>query len=247
MAVVTMSCRLVILIIAASPHPTPGHGPPGRDTTPGLARRLDQPDHCQERRIEDAARLRPRRALGVGLVVTSLPKVTGMKVTIRPSLLNSDHGLNLSPSWRTLYELAKLDKDQFEDGLAAGIIRPDMERKDAIALRRKPKGEEHSLTIVLRVGRFHLIQAAVDALDDETGRPAKPQASGGARSRACRRRRVARKRRLPWPTTPIAPSRKLAASCAARPSISRAKSNRGSNIGHPTDHLLVSGHTCFIR
>ena len=28
---------------------------------------------------------------------------------------------------------------------------------------------------------------------------------------------------------------------------SDGRSNRRSNIGHPTAHLLVSGHTCFIR
>ena len=74
----------------------------------------------------------------------------------------------LPPSWRTLYELTKLSREQFEDGLAAGIIRPDRERKDVATILRKPKGDEHALTVVPRAGRFHLIQAAVDALDDGT-------------------------------------------------------------------------------
>lgn len=66
----------------------------------------------------------------------------------------------------TLYELTKLDNDQFADGLATRLIRPNMARKDIAELLRKPKGEEHSLTIVPRAGRFYLIQAAVDALDE---------------------------------------------------------------------------------
>jgi DNA N-6-adenine-methyltransferase (Dam) len=40
------------------------------------------------------------------------------------------HGLQLPPSWRTLYELTKLDDRQFEQGIADGTINPEMRRKD---------------------------------------------------------------------------------------------------------------------
>ena len=43
---------------------------------------------------------------------------------------------------------------------------PGYGEQGCAALRRKPKGEEHELTVVPRAGRFHLIQAAVDALDE---------------------------------------------------------------------------------
>lgn len=43
----------------------------------------------------------------------------------------------LPPSWGTLYELTKLDDGQFEAALSAGIIRPDMQRKDLAPLRAK--------------------------------------------------------------------------------------------------------------
>lgn len=45
-------------------------------------------------------------------------------------LTDRAHGHVLPPSWRTLYELTKLDDAQFAAGIERGVIRADMERKD---------------------------------------------------------------------------------------------------------------------
>lgn len=59
-----------------------------------------------------------------------------MAVAKDPRLSDRNHGSALPASWRTLYELSKLDGDSFQAALAAGTIKPDMERKEARALRR---------------------------------------------------------------------------------------------------------------
>ena len=51
------------------------------------------------------------------------------------------HALVLPPSWYTLYEIHLLSDAQFKRGIKEGIIRPDMERKDLDALRRRKAGE----------------------------------------------------------------------------------------------------------
>lgn len=61
-----------------------------------------------------------------------------MRVSSHPVLSNSAHGRNLPQSWRTLYELTKLDDKQIVAGIKAGEIKPDMTRADAAALRADP-------------------------------------------------------------------------------------------------------------
>lgn len=61
-----------------------------------------------------------------------------MRVSSHPVLSNSAHGRNLPQSWRTLYELTKLDDKQIVAGIKAGEITPDMTRADAAALRADP-------------------------------------------------------------------------------------------------------------
>jgi hypothetical protein len=62
-----------------------------------------------------------------------------------PALSNVTHGSHLPASWRTLAVLASLDPDDIEAAIADGTIHPEMERKDAEALKagieaqRKPK------------------------------------------------------------------------------------------------------------
>ncbi|HJS76753.1 MAG TPA: DUF3102 domain-containing protein [Burkholderiales bacterium] len=51
-----------------------------------------------------------------------------------PVLSNSDHGPNLPPSWRTLYELTKADGAKLRAALKNEVIRPDMKRRDIQAL-----------------------------------------------------------------------------------------------------------------
>lgn len=53
-----------------------------------------------------------------------------MAVAADPRLTNTTHGSHLPPSWRTLYELTRLDDDQFQAKIADGTIRPEMDRKD---------------------------------------------------------------------------------------------------------------------
>lgn len=67
-------------------------------------------------------------------------------------------------SWRTLYELSHLTPADVEDAIRSGAIRPDMERADAIALRktipsaapgtRKPPEAERYMAL-LRAFRTH--------------------------------------------------------------------------------------------
>lgn len=55
--------------------------------------------------------------------------------------LNRTHGSDLPPSWRTLYDLAVLPKDDFHGLLAAGQITPEMRRTDikrAVAALSRP-------------------------------------------------------------------------------------------------------------
>ena len=50
-----------------------------------------------------------------------------------------DHGHVMPPNWRTLYELTKLSKEQFEAGIKSGAINPKMQRKDVKVLRGDDK------------------------------------------------------------------------------------------------------------
>ena len=47
------------------------------------------------------------------------------------------HGRRIPTSWRTLYELTKLDDETFQRAIESGDIRPDMERKDALTVTQK--------------------------------------------------------------------------------------------------------------
>jgi hypothetical protein len=51
-----------------------------------------------------------------------------------PHLSNPEHVPFLPASWGTLHVLSRLAPERFVAGIAAGVIRPDMERKDAEAL-----------------------------------------------------------------------------------------------------------------
>lgn len=57
-----------------------------------------------------------------------------MAVAQHPELSNRAHGHVLPRSWRTLYELTKLDAPTLTAALAEGRIRPDMERPEATRL-----------------------------------------------------------------------------------------------------------------
>jgi N6-adenosine-specific RNA methylase IME4 len=53
-----------------------------------------------------------------------------------PRISNRAHVHVLPAAWGTLYELTKLDDDQFSSGIADGTIRPDLERAEVTALRK---------------------------------------------------------------------------------------------------------------
>lgn len=59
-----------------------------------------------------------------------------MSVASDERIVNRTHGSDLPPSWRTLYALTRLDDETFERALHEGIIRPDMQRKEAEELRQ---------------------------------------------------------------------------------------------------------------
>ncbi len=58
-----------------------------------------------------------------------------MTIVADARLTNVAHAQLLPPSWYTLYELTKLEDAQFDHGIEAEIIRPDMERKHVTQLR----------------------------------------------------------------------------------------------------------------
>jgi hypothetical protein len=57
-----------------------------------------------------------------------------MAIAANPVLSNSTHGSNLPPSWRTLYELTKVDQPKLKAALKDGLITPDLKRRDLVAL-----------------------------------------------------------------------------------------------------------------
>lgn len=61
-----------------------------------------------------------------------------MAVAGHPVLANQErvHDLPLPPSWGTLYELTKVPEPELTAAIEAGVVRPDMPRKEAAALAR---------------------------------------------------------------------------------------------------------------
>jgi hypothetical protein len=55
-----------------------------------------------------------------------------MAIAADGRITNPAHVQDLPPHWGTLYELTKLTDDEFKQGIEAGAIRPDMERKALI-------------------------------------------------------------------------------------------------------------------
>jgi len=57
-----------------------------------------------------------------------------MVIAENPFLANGNHGSHLPASWRTLYELTRVDEPVLAEALADGRISPDMQRKHVQAL-----------------------------------------------------------------------------------------------------------------
>jgi len=51
-------------------------------------------------------------------------------------IADSTHMTLLPPAWSTLYELSRLPEDALERAAAEGLLRPEMERNEAVRLRR---------------------------------------------------------------------------------------------------------------
>jgi len=73
---------------------------------------------------------------------------------------NTNHGALLPASWRTLYELTRLEDAEFDQLIADGVIRPDMERKEVNKVRRQAAvaaDEVRVLNLVPVVGKFRTL------------------------------------------------------------------------------------------
>lgn len=60
-------------------------------------------------------------------------------------LANTNHGSLFPPSWRTLYQLTRLDDDTFAARIADGTIHPEMQRKDIIHAPRRQEYDRQVL------------------------------------------------------------------------------------------------------
>jgi hypothetical protein len=108
-----------------------------------------------------------------------------MKIAEHPVISNAKHVSLLPPSWGTLYQLALLPPAILEQHIEEGTITPDMERKDAAALKpktrapseRPPKeSTEKQLRRELEAQREHIAELEANASHEEapaTGNPVK--------------------------------------------------------------------------
>ena len=72
-----------------------------------------------------------------------------MSVAQHHGLSNPAHVQDLPPSWGTLYELTKLDESQFTEALDAGLIHPEMQRKDVTKLRDELSRQDASDGVIV--------------------------------------------------------------------------------------------------
>jgi N6-adenosine-specific RNA methylase IME4 len=73
-----------------------------------------------------------------------------MTITEDQRLTNGAHGQHLPPSWRTLYELTKLDDDAFVARIADGTIHAEMQRKDISNVIKKESREQREAALGAR-------------------------------------------------------------------------------------------------
>ena len=70
-----------------------------------------------------------------------------------PLMTNTTHGPYLPPSWRTLYEISRLDESTFIEAIEAGVICPEMERNDLASWRKAINRPKKLKQIAARVPR----------------------------------------------------------------------------------------------
>lgn len=68
-----------------------------------------------------------------------------MKIAADTRLTNTAHVQHLPPSWGTLYEISKLEDDEFEANIANGTINPNMERRDIAQKIKAVKRENREI------------------------------------------------------------------------------------------------------
>jgi len=83
-----------------------------------------------------------------------------IKIATDPRLANATHVSRLPPAWGTLYELTRLEDEEFFRLMDDGTIRPDMERKEVNKVRRiatVEADEARVLNLIPRVGKFRTL------------------------------------------------------------------------------------------
>lgn len=101
-----------------------------------------------------------------------------MAISSDRRLTNATHASLLPPAWGTLYELTKLPDDVFQQKIADGTIRPDMQRKDIVQKRAKaPETIEHIPTIPTR-GRAAICLRVREAITALSGLPSPAEVVG---------------------------------------------------------------------
>jgi N6-adenosine-specific RNA methylase IME4 len=94
-----------------------------------------------------------------------------MKIAGDERLTNPAHAPQLPPSWATLYELSQLDDGTFSHAVTKGLIRPDMERKDAERLRTgKRRAERLARIEALSARNAPLPVAASGEVERQSGK-----------------------------------------------------------------------------
>ena len=101
------------------------------------------------------------------LIESDLPfgrRTASMLMTIAGDkrLTNGNHGSHLPPSWRTLYELSRLDDDLLEAAFKDGRINPEMERHEVAAIKILDMREAYEARKV-KGDTVAALQALIDA------------------------------------------------------------------------------------
>jgi archaellum component FlaC len=102
-----------------------------------------------------------------------------MTIAGHPVISNAKHCFAFPPSWGTLAQLARLDDEALEAAIKDGTVRPDMTRKDAMALLPSPEKRDAGPDPVADAGADPVADAVADAVagadpvaDADTAEPA---------------------------------------------------------------------------
>lgn len=95
-----------------------------------------------------------------------------MAVSQHPVLSNTAHGQHLPSSWRTLYELTKVEPQTLTNALKDGVIAPDMERRAVRALMPAAlPSEPHAFHWLTAIGDLRArVERVINAWPDDARR-----------------------------------------------------------------------------